>query len=105
MPGYDFDGQVAFVTGAAHGQGRSHAQHYAKHGADVVVTDVGQNMDTVPYDLGTSDELGETVGLVEEEGQEALAIEMDVRDEDQVESAVDKAVDEFGHIDVLANNA
>ncbi|RAW46283.1 NAD(P)-dependent oxidoreductase [Halorubrum sp. 48-1-W] len=105
MPGYDFDGQVAFVTGAAHGQGRSHAQHYAKHGADVVVTDVGQNMDTVPYDLGTSDELGETVRLVEEEGQEALAIEMDVRDESQVKSAVDKAVDEFGHIDVLANNA
>ncbi|WP_144927019.1 mycofactocin-coupled SDR family oxidoreductase [Halorubrum salsamenti] len=105
MPEYDFDGKVAFVTGAAHGQGRSHAQHYAKHGADVVVTDIGHNMDTVPYDLGTPDELEETVSLVEEEEQEALAIEMDVRDEAQVESAVEEAIDHFGRIDILANNA
>ncbi|MGM0718621.1 MAG: mycofactocin-coupled SDR family oxidoreductase [Halobacteriota archaeon] len=105
MVNYDFSGQVAFVTGAAHGQGRSHAQHYAKHGADVVVTDINQNVDTVPYDLGTSGELEETAGLVEEEGQEALAIEMDVRDEAQVESAVEEAIDHFGRIDVLANNA
>jgi SDR family mycofactocin-dependent oxidoreductase len=102
---YDFGGQVAFVTGAAHGQGRSHAQHYAKHGADVVVTDINQNMDTVPYDLGTSDELDETASLVEDEGQEALTIEMDVRDESAVEAAVEEAVEEFGKIDVLANNA
>ena len=105
MPEYDFSGQVAFVTGAAHGQGRTHAQHYAKHGADVVVTDISENMDTVPYDLGTSDELEETASMVEDEGQEALAIEMDVRDENQVEAAVEEAIDEFGRIDVLANNA
>ncbi|MGM0718623.1 MAG: mycofactocin-coupled SDR family oxidoreductase [Halobacteriota archaeon] len=105
MPNYDFSGKVAFVTGAAHGQGRSHAQHYAKHGADVVVTDVSGNMDSVPYDLGTEDELEETVQLVEDEGQEALPVRMDVRDESAVEAAVDEAVDEFGRIDVLANNA
>ncbi|MFP4218540.1 MAG: mycofactocin-coupled SDR family oxidoreductase [Salinarchaeum sp.] len=105
MPEYDFSGQVAFVTGAAHGQGRSHAQHYAKHGADVVVTDVSGDVDSVPYDLGTADELDETASLVEEEGQEALTIEMDVRHEDEVESAVDKAVNHFGQIDILANNA
>ncbi|MFP4217727.1 MAG: mycofactocin-coupled SDR family oxidoreductase [Salinarchaeum sp.] len=105
MPEYDFSGQVAFVTGAAHGQGRSHAQHYAKHGADVVVTDINENMETVPYDLGTQDELTETANLVEDEGQEALAIEMDVRDEAEVEAAVDQALDEFGQIDILANNA
>ena len=105
MATYDFSGKVAFVTGAAHGQGRSHAQHYARHGADVVVTDVAENMGTVPYDLGTTDELEETAGLVEEEGQEALAIEMDVRDESQVAAAVEQAVDHFGHVDVLANNA
>jgi len=105
MVEYDFSGKVAFVTGAAHGQGRSHAQHYARHGADVVVTDIGHNVDSVPYDLGTSDELEETASLVEDEGQEALAIEMDVRDETQVEAAVEQAVDEMGKIDVLANNA
>ncbi|MFD1565825.1 mycofactocin-coupled SDR family oxidoreductase [Haloarchaeobius amylolyticus] len=105
MPEYDFSGQVAFVTGAAHGQGRSHAQHYAKHGADVVVTDVGGDVESVPYELGTTDELEETAGLVEEEGQEALALEMDVRYEDEVEAAVEEAVDHFGRIDILANNA
>jgi SDR family mycofactocin-dependent oxidoreductase len=105
MPEYDFSGQVAFVTGAAHGQGRSHAQHYAKHGADVVVTDIGHNVDTVPYDLGTEDELAETASMVEDEGQEALAIQMDVSDEEQVEAAVDEALEEFGRIDFLANNA
>ncbi|MHC3438620.1 mycofactocin-coupled SDR family oxidoreductase [Natrialbaceae archaeon A-gly3] len=105
MPEYDFSGQVAFVTGAAHGQGRTHAQHYARHGADVVVTDVGGDVETVPYDLGTTDELEETADLVEEEGGEALALEMDVRNEDEVEAAVEEALDEFGRIDVLANNA
>jgi len=105
MPEYDFSGQVAFVTGAAHGQGRSHAQHYAKYGADVVVTDVGQNLEGVPYDMGTTDELAETASLVEDEGQDALAIQVDVRDEAQVQAAVEEALDEFGRIDILANNA
>jgi SDR family mycofactocin-dependent oxidoreductase len=105
MVEYDFSGKVAFVTGAAHGQGRTHAQHYAKHGADVVVTDLCGDIDTVPYDLGTHDELEETASLVEKEGQETLALEMDVRKEDQVEGAVGEALEHFGHIDFLANNA
>jgi SDR family mycofactocin-dependent oxidoreductase len=105
MVEYDFDGKVAFVTGAGHGQGRSHAQHYAKHGADVVVTDICENIETNPYDLSTSDELEETASMVEDEGQESLAIEMDVRKADEVAAAVDEAVDHFGHIDILANNA
>ncbi|OTF01991.1 mycofactocin-coupled SDR family oxidoreductase [Halorubrum sp. SD683] len=105
MVEYDFSGKVAFVTGAAHGQGRSHAQHYAKHGADVVVTDVGHNLESVPYDMGTTEELHETASIVEDEGQEALALEVDVREEEQVASAVDQALEEFGRIDILANNA
>lgn len=105
MPEYDFDGQVAFVTGAAHGQGASHAEYYARNGADVVVTDINGDIDSVPYDLGTEDELEETASRVENEGQDALALEMDVRDESQVEAAVADAVDEFGRIDILANNA
>jgi SDR family mycofactocin-dependent oxidoreductase len=105
MPEYDFSGKVAFVTGAAHGQGRVHAQHYAKHGADVVCVDIGENMQTVPYDMGTPEELEETASMVENEGQEALTVQADVSDEAQVEAAVGEALDQFGHIDILANNA
>lgn len=105
MPEYDFSGQVAFVTGAARAQGESHAVHYAKHGADVVVTDICEDIDTNPYELGTRDELEETANAVENEGQEALVVEMDVREEGEVEAAVDEAIDEFGKIDILANNA
>ena len=105
MPEYHFDGMVAFVTGAARGQGESHAVKYAQNGADVVVTDICGNIDTNPYDLGSADDLEETAHRIEAEGREALAIRMDVRDEEQVEAAVDEAIDHFGHIDVLANNA
>jgi SDR family mycofactocin-dependent oxidoreductase len=105
MVEYDFSGQVAMVTGAAHGQGRSHAQHYARHGADVVAVDLNHNKDTVPYDLGTADELAETASLVEDEGQEVLTVEADVSEESEVEAAVEAAIDEFGHVDILANNA
>jgi SDR family mycofactocin-dependent oxidoreductase len=105
MPEYDFSGQVAFITGAAHGQGRSHAKHYAKNGADVVAIDIAKDLDTVPYALGTKDELEQTTKMVEEEGQDALALEVDIRDEEQVEEAVGAALDEFGRIDFLANNA
>jgi SDR family mycofactocin-dependent oxidoreductase len=105
MPEYDFSGKVAFVTGAAHGQGRVHAQHYAKHGADVICVDIGENMETVPYDMGTPEELEETASMVEDQGQEALTVQADVSDEAQVEAAVGEALEEFGHIDILANNA
>jgi len=105
MVEYDFGGKVAFVTGAAHGQGRTHAQHYARHGADVVALDIAHDKDSVPYDLGTPDELAETASLVEDEGQEALTVEADVSVESEVEAAVEQAVDEFGKIDFLANNA
>jgi len=105
MPTYDFAGRVAFVTGAARGQGRSHARLYARHGADVVVTDICADIETSPYDLGTRADLDETADLVEGEGSEALALELDVRDEAAVEAAVEAALDRFGRIDFLANNA
>jgi SDR family mycofactocin-dependent oxidoreductase len=105
MVEYDFGGQVAFVTGAAHGQGRSHAKMYAEHGADVVAMDIAENLDTVPYDMGTDTELEETMEMVEAEGQEALAVTGDVSVEADVEAAVGEAIEHFGHIDILANNA
>lgn len=105
MPKYDFSGKVVFVTGAARGQGESHAESYAKYGADVVVTDICEEIDSNPYSMGTKDELTGTVKRVQDEGQEAFSIEMDVREEEQVRLAVEQAVDHFGKIDILVNNA
>ena len=105
MVDYDFDGDVAFVTGAARGQGRSHALRYAENGADVVVTDVCRTDDASPYEMSDREQLDETVELVRERGREAMGIEMDVTDGPSVQAAVEQTVDEFGHIDVLANNA
>ncbi|GAB3670169.1 mycofactocin-coupled SDR family oxidoreductase [Halopiger thermotolerans] len=105
MVTYDFDGQTALVTGAARGQGRSHALEYAEHGANVVATDVCETVDESPYELSGREQLEETVALAEERGAEAIGLEMDVTDEAEVEAAVETAVAEFGGIDILANNA
>ncbi|WP_144926841.1 mycofactocin-coupled SDR family oxidoreductase [Halorubrum salsamenti] len=105
MVNYDFDGQVAFITGAGRGQGRSHAQYYAKHGADVVLTGGGRNIETSQYPLASSADLQETARLVEQAGCRALTLRVDVRDEAAVKAAVADAVAEFGRIDILANNA
>lgn len=105
MPTYDFDGEVAFVTGAARGQGRSHAVAYAEHGADVVVADLAGQSTAAQYPLATEADLAETVSRVEATGQRALPVRMDVRDERDVEAAVDEALAEYGEIDILANNA
>ncbi|WP_254546578.1 mycofactocin-coupled SDR family oxidoreductase [Halomarina pelagica] len=105
MAEYDFEGRVAFVTGAARGQGRSHALRYAENGADVVVTDVCETDEDSTYELSGREQLEETVGLVEERGQDAIGVKVDVSDEAAVERAVGEALDAFGRIDILANNA
>jgi NAD(P)-dependent dehydrogenase (short-subunit alcohol dehydrogenase family) len=105
VPIYDFGGAVAFVTGAARGQGRSHAVRYAENGADIVVLDTARPVPTSRYPLATEADVEETVRRVEATGQRALLVRADVREEDEVAAAVDTALDEFGRIDVLANNA
>jgi SDR family mycofactocin-dependent oxidoreductase len=99
------DGQVAIVTGAARGQGRSHAVALASEGATVVVTDIDASIDAVPYPLGTKDELDETVGLVEKAGAAGLALVADIRDSAQVDAVVSRTVEQYGRVDILVANA
>ena len=99
------DGAVVFITGGARGQGREHALWSAREGADVVVTDICSDMDTVPYALGTQEELDETVRLVEKQGQRAIGIAADVRSQDAMDDAVAQAVAAFGRVDALIANA
>ncbi|MEA5388202.1 SDR family oxidoreductase [Haloarculaceae archaeon H-GB11] len=105
MVTYDFDGRVAFVTGAARGIGRAIARRYAEAGADVVVTDICEDDLAVPYDLATEADLRETAELVEDAGVDALPLCVDVRDAAEIERAMDIAVETMGRIDVLATNA
>ena len=105
MVEYDFTDAVAMVTGAARGQGRSHALRYAEHGADVVAADVCETADASTYEMADDSDLAKTVDLAEDRGADALDLRMDVADASEVEAGVGRAVEEFGRIDVLANNA
>jgi (+)-trans-carveol dehydrogenase len=98
------DGKVAFITGAARSQGRSHAVRLAEEGADIAI-DLAQDIATVPYALATSEDLDETVSLVRATGRRILARTVDVRDFEAVEVAVEEGLREFGHIDVVSANA
>ncbi|MBF6245689.1 MULTISPECIES: mycofactocin-coupled SDR family oxidoreductase [Nocardia] len=99
------DGKVALVTGAARGQGRAHAVTCAREGADVIAVDLAGQLSTVPYPMGTADELAETAELVEKCGRRALTVEADVRDQAALDRAVAQGVNTFGKIDILIANA
>ncbi|GAB4666039.1 mycofactocin-coupled SDR family oxidoreductase [Mycobacterium intracellulare] len=98
-------GKVAVITGAARGQGRSHAVRFAQEGADIVAIDFADSIDSVAYPLATEEDLRESVRLVEDTGRRALAITADVRDRTAVEKAVAAALEAFGRIDILSANA
>ncbi len=99
------EGRVALITGGARGQGRSHAVRLARAGVDVVVCDLAGELDTVPYPLGTEAELAETVRQVEAEGRRAVAVKADVRSLSEMQEAAERAITEFGRIDILLANA
>jgi SDR family mycofactocin-dependent oxidoreductase len=99
------EGRVVFITGAARGQGRSHAVMFAEQGANIVGVDICEDIDIVPYKLGTYDDLEETARLVEKTGQSMVIKKADVRDKDALQSAFDAGVQEFGHIDTVLANA
>ncbi|WP_109526628.1 MULTISPECIES: mycofactocin-coupled SDR family oxidoreductase [Nocardia] len=99
------DGRVAFITGAARGQGRSHAVRLAEEGADIVGIDICENIEVVPYNLGTEGDLAETKRLVEKTGRRMLTFKCDVRDFDGMKESFEAGVAEFGHIDTVIANA
>ncbi|HEY0561523.1 MAG TPA: mycofactocin-coupled SDR family oxidoreductase [Frankiaceae bacterium] len=95
------DGRVVFITGAARGQGRSHAVRLAEEGADIVGIDLCEQIDVIPYPMSTPEDLDETVRLVEKTGRRMLARKCDVRDRAGLQAAFDAGVAEFGHIDTV----
>jgi SDR family mycofactocin-dependent oxidoreductase len=99
------DGRVAFITGAARGQGRSHAVRFAEEGADIVGVDICADIDVVPYKLATPADLEETAALVEKAGRRMLTRQVDVRDKDALQAAFDAGVERFGYIDTVIANA
>jgi len=99
------DGKVAFISGAARGQGRSHALALAEEGADIIAIDVCADLSSVPYPLASVDDLQETVALVEKFDRRIIATKVDVRDRAGVRAAVDAGVADLGRLDIVVANA
>src|SRR5262245_59406891 len=99
------DGKVAFITGAARGQGRSHAVRLAEEGADIIAIDVPKPIANLPYQTATAEDLAETVRQVEALGRRIVAAEADVRDFAALKAAVDTGVAELGRLDIVLANA
>jgi SDR family mycofactocin-dependent oxidoreductase len=101
----NLDGKVAFITGVARGQGRSHAVTLAKQGAAIIGVDICADIASNPYPMASRDELDETVALVEAAGGKMLGSVADVRDFHAVKSALDAGVEQFGRLDIVLANA
>lgn len=99
------DGMVVFISGAARGQGRSHAVRLARSGAKIIGFDLCRQIDTVPFGMSNPDDLTETARLVKEVGGEMVAVEADVRDQEQVDAALDAGLAAFGRVDIVLGNA
>jgi SDR family mycofactocin-dependent oxidoreductase len=104
--GGPLEGRVAFITGAARGQGRAHAVRLANDGADIIAIDICQPVsESITYPLGTSEELSDTVRAVEATGRKVLAREVDIRDLAALEKVVADGVEQFGRLDIVVANA
>jgi SDR family mycofactocin-dependent oxidoreductase len=99
------DGRVAFITGAARGQGRAHAVRLAADGADIIALDICADIASMDYPNATPSDLDETVKLVEGAGRRIVARQADVRDGDAVEAVLADGLAEFGRLDIVIANA
>src|SRR4051794_23267361 len=99
------DGKVAFITGAARGQGRAHAVRLASEGADVVLVDGCADIEAVTYPLARREDLDETARLVEKHGRRVVTAVADVRDFDALSAALRSGVAELGRLDIVVANA
>jgi len=98
-------GKVALITGAARGQGRSHAIHLAREGADIIAVDYCTSFDTISYPMASAGDLAQTAKEVEALDRRVLTIQADVRDVGAMGQAVQSGVAEFGRLDVVVANA
>ena len=98
-------GKVAFITGAARGQGRSHAIRLAEEGADIIAVDICRDYGTVPYAMATEADLAQTVKAVEALDRRITATQADVRDAAALKAAVDDGVAQLGRLDIVSANA
>ena len=95
------DGKVAFITGAARGQGRAHAVKLASEGASIIAVDLCDQIASVPYPLATAEDMAATVKLVEDTGARIVAREADVRDRAALKTALREGIDELGRLDIV----
>lgn len=99
------EGKVAVITGAARGQGRSHAIRLAEEGADIIALDWCQDLATVNYPQSGVEDLAETKRIVEALGRRIVTFQTDVRDRSAVMDAVNAGVSELGHLEIVVGNA
>ncbi|HJY58965.1 MAG TPA: SDR family NAD(P)-dependent oxidoreductase, partial [Streptosporangiaceae bacterium] len=104
MPGR-VEGKVAFITGAARGQGRSHAVRLAQEGADIIAVDLAGQVASVPYPMATPEDLDQTVKEVEALDRRIVATQADVRDYGALKAALDDGVAQLGRLDIVSANA
>ena len=98
-------GKVAFITGAARGQGRSHAVRLAEEGADIIAIDICKKFEDSPAPGSTPEDLDETAALVEKFGQRIVTAIVDVRDYDHMKAVLDDGVEQLGRLDIVVANA
>ncbi len=99
------EGKVAFITGAARGQGRAHAVRMAEEGADIIAVDICKQIDSVQIPLSRPEDLAETADLVKGHNRRIYTAEVDTRDFDALKAAVDAGVEQLGRLDIIVANA